>query len=160
MQEGITRILTKWTWKDMRNCSQWWTKRTAVFLREPNYRIPFTTLISALIRKDFEDGKILVKEQLKGNTIALTTDIWTSRATQAFATTTAHFINKQWNLTTCVIETVHFLGYHTSILISQKLKEALSKFDVSTDQVSTVVHNEVTNAVLAGGFYIAYPYSM
>jgi len=66
--------------------------------------------------------------------------------------------NKQWNLTTCVIETVHFPGLHTGILISQKVKEALSKFDVSTDQVSTVVHDEAANAVLAGGFYVAFPY--
>jgi len=96
-----------------------------------------------------------VKEQLKGNTIALTTDMWTSRASQAFATTTAHFIDKQWNLTTCVIEIVYFPGHYTGILISQKVKEALSNFDVSTDQV---VHDEAANAVLAGGFYVAYQY--
>jgi len=77
------------------------------------------------------------------------------------ATTSAHFIDKQWNLTTCVIESAHFsahfLGHHTGILISQKVKEALSKFDFSTDQVSTIVHDEAVNAALAGGFYIAYP---
>jgi len=82
------------------------------------------THISALIHKDFKDIKVLVKEQLKGNTIALITDTWTSRTTQAFATTTTHFIDKQWNLMACVIETVHFLGHHAGILISQKVYEA------------------------------------
>ncbi|XP_065891560.1 zinc finger BED domain-containing protein 4-like [Dysidea avara] len=81
---------------------------------EPNYRPPSTTHVSAQIRKDFEDGKAAVKKLLYDNTsIALTTDIWTSRATQSFATTTVHFLDQHWNLTTCVLESVHFPGHHT-----------------------------------------------
>ena len=118
---------------------------------EPNYRPPSTTYVSARIRKDFEDGKVAVKKQLHGNTlIALTTDIWTSRPTQSFATTTAHFLDQHWNLTTCVLETIHFPGHHTGILISQKIKDVLAKYDVTTDNVSAVVHDEAANAVLAG----------
>ena len=66
--------------------------------------------------------------------------------------TTAHFLGKQWNLSACVLESVHFPGHHTGTLISQKVQEALSKYDVSTDQVSTIVHDEAANAVLAGKF--------
>lgn len=118
---------------------------------EPNYRPPSTTHVSARIHKDFEDGKAAVKKQLHGNTsIALTTDIWTSRATQSFATTTAHFLDQHWNLTSCVLETVHFPGHHTGILISQKIKEALAKYDVTADQISAVIHDKAANAVLAG----------
>jgi len=75
-QGGITRILTKWTWKDMRPISIVCDEglKEPLYFLEPNYRIPSTPHISALICKDFEDGKILVKEQLKVNTIALTTD--------------------------------------------------------------------------------------
>ena len=152
-QEEITRILTKWTWMDMRPISIVRDKglnKLLAFL-EPNYRPPSTTRVSVQIRKDFEDGKVAVKQQLHGNTsVALTTDIWTSRATQSFATTTAHFLDQQWNLTTCVLETVHFPGHHTGILISQKIREALEKYDVTADQISTVVHDEAANAVLAG----------
>ena len=115
---------------------------------EPNYQPPSTTHVSARIREDFEDGKVAVKKQLHGNIlIALTTDIWTSRSTQSFATTTAHFLDQHWNLTTCVLETIHFPGHHTGILISQKIKDALAKYD---DDVSAVVHDEAANAVLAG----------
>ena len=98
--------------------------------------------MSALIRKDFEDGNVAVKEQLCGNTIALTTDIWTSRAT-----------HKQWKLTTCVLfwKQCIFQG----ISISKKIQEALTQYDISTTQVSAVVHDEASNAVLAGKHYIA-----
>ena len=36
---------------------------------------------------------------------------------------------------------------HNIIIISQKVQEVLSKYDVSTDQVSVVVHDEAVNAV-------------
>ena len=87
---------------------------------------------------------------LYGTSIPLTTDIWTSRATQSFATTTAQFLDQHWNLTTFVLETVHFPGHHTGILILQRLKEALAKYDVTADQISAVLHDEAANAVLAG----------
>ena len=62
-QKEITRILTKWTWKDMRPISivrDEGLRELLAFL-EPNYRLPSTTHVSALIRKDFEDGKVAVK---------------------------------------------------------------------------------------------------
>ena len=66
---------------------------------EPNYQLPSTTHVSALIRKDFDDGKAALSARLHiASSIALTTDIWTSKATQAFATTTGHFFDDEWNL--------------------------------------------------------------
>ena len=66
---------------------------------EPNYRPPSTTHVSAQIRKDFEDGKAAVKKQLHGSSsIALTTDIWTLKATQSFVTTTAYFLDHNCNV--------------------------------------------------------------
>ena len=125
-------------------------KELLAFL-EPIYRPPLTIHVSAWIQKDYEDGKAAVKQQLHGNTsVALTTNIWTSRVTQSFATTTAHFLDQQWNPTTCVLDTVHFPDHHTCILISKKIREALEKYNVTVDQISAVVHDEVTNAVLAG----------
>ena len=44
---------------------------------------------------------------------------------QSFATTTVHFLDKEWKLTSCVLETIHFPGNHTAIRISEKLQEVL-----------------------------------
>ena len=68
MQKEITWILTKWTWEDMRPISivrDEGLRELLAFL-EPNYRLPSTTHVCALICKDFEDGKAEVKEQLCG----------------------------------------------------------------------------------------------
>ena len=69
-QKQTTGILTRWVWMDMRPISivQDQGLRELLGLVEPNYRLPSTTHVSALIRKDFEDGNY-------GQQIALTTDI-------------------------------------------------------------------------------------
>ena len=117
---------------------------------EPNYRLPSTTHVSALIRKDFEDRKQALLSQLYGQQIALTTDIWTSKATQSFATKTAHFLDKEWKMTSCVLETIYFPGNHTAIRISEKIKEVLHHYNIGSEQISAIVHDEASNAVLAG----------
>ena len=155
-QREITKVLTRWTWLDMRPISIVRDQglRELLGFIEPNYRLPSTTHVSALIRKDFEDGRDTLTLQLCGHTIALTTDIWTSKATQSFATTTAHFLDKEWKLTSFVLETIHFPGNHTAIRISEKLQEVLCHYNIGSEQVSAIVHDEASNAVLAGMFYV------
>jgi len=123
MQKEIIRLLAKWTWKDMRPIfivRDDGLKELLSFLA-PNYKPPSATRVTSLIRKDCLDGKTAITAKLQGITVALTTDIWTSKATQSFATTTAHFIDKNWNLPTCVLKTTHFPGHHTGVSISEKL---------------------------------------
>ena len=110
MQKEVACLLAKWTWKDMQPISivrDDGLKELLSFVA-PNCKPPSTTHVTSLIRKDYLDGKAAITAKLQGNTVALTTDIWTSKATQSFAPITAHFIDKNWNLTTCVFETTHF----------------------------------------------------
>ena len=153
VQREITRILSRWPWLDMRPIAivrDRGLKELLNFL-EPNYQVPSTTHVSTLIRKTFEDGKAALSARLCGaSSVALTTDIWTSKATQAFATTTAHFLDADWNLVSCVLETIHFPGSHTGIRISEQIKGSLTSYNIRPDQVSAVVHDEAANVVLAG----------
>ena len=153
VQREITRILSRWPWLDMRPIAivrDRGLKELLNFL-EPNYQVPSTTHVSTLIRKTFEDGKAALTARLSGaSSVALTTDIWTSKATQAFATTTAHFLDADWNLVSCVLETIHFPGSHTGIRISEQIKGSLTCYNIRPDQVSAVVHDEAANVVLAG----------
>ena len=48
---------------------------------EPGYTVPSRKLITSMIRRKHEVGKELLCEKLKtASSVALTTDIWTSRA--------------------------------------------------------------------------------
>ena len=56
-----------------------------------------------------EVGKELLCEKLKtASLVVLTTDIWMSRATQAYITVTAHYITAKWKLFAYVLETKGF----------------------------------------------------
>lgn len=79
------------------------------------------------------------------NHIALTTDIWTSVATQSYITVTAHFISSNWELKTCLLQTANFPENHTADNIFEKLQEILSNFHVSCNKVVSVVHDQGSN---------------
>ena len=66
---------------------------------EPNYGVPSAVHITSCLQEHYAKAKTMVicmLEELMH--IALTTDIWTSVATQSYITVTAHFISSSWEL--------------------------------------------------------------
>jgi len=51
--------------------------------------------------------------------VAVTTDIWTSRATQAYITVTVHFLTDSWKMESKVLQTKRCLSV-TQVCISQR----------------------------------------
>lgn len=45
-----------------------------------------------------------IRKRIAGEKIALTTDGWTSLATDAYVTVTAHFINEEWELKDIILK--------------------------------------------------------
>ena len=124
MQKKLARLLAKWAWKDMQpssNIRDDGLKGLLSFLAF--YKPPSTTHVTSLIRKDYLDGKAAITAKLQGNIMALSTDIWTSWATYSFSTTSAHFINKNWNFTSCVLEQHIFLDTTLVFLFQRSFKE-------------------------------------
>ena len=113
---------------------------------EPNYRVPSAVHITSCLQEHYETAKTRLIQMLQEpNHIALTTDIWTSVATQSYITVTAHFISSNWDLKTCLLQTANFPENHTADNIYEKLKEILSNFHVSCDKVVSVVHDQGSN---------------
>ena len=50
--------------------------------------------------------------------LALTSDIWTSRATQAYVTVTAHYISEDWKIQSYVLCTCEKPEMHTGVNIA------------------------------------------
>ena len=70
-----------------------------------------------------------LRETLKGQTyVALTMNIWTSHATQAYLTITVHFITAEWKMASAVLQTQEMPEWHTDMHISERLKEAASEW--------------------------------
>ena len=92
-----------------------------------------------------------VKNDLaKASRICLSTDIWTSRAAEAYNTATVHFIDGDWSLWTGVLETASFAGSHTGVRIAERMKETATRFGLKLEQIVGFVHDEAANVELAG----------
>ena len=78
------------------------------FLKEmdPSYQVPSHTTIRNYIRKSYTSAKdCMIRELSRQKGIAITTDLWTSVATEGYITVTTHYINESWELRSQVIAT-------------------------------------------------------
>ena len=57
--------------------------------------------------------------------LAFTTDIWTSRATEAYMMITAHYISDEWKLESNVLCTSEIAERHTGANIASRIQEVL-----------------------------------
>ena len=113
---------------------------------EPGYRVPSAMHVTGHLEKKYLQTKGTVIEMLKEPShIALTTDIWTSVATQSYITVTAHFVSSNWELRTYLLQTMNFPESHTAENIGDKLKDILSNFGIGFEKIVAVVHDQGSN---------------
>jgi len=66
--------------------------------------VPSRTHISSICHKQYNDVKEQVSVSLEStSSVALTTDIWTSRTVQPYITVTVHFLTENWILDSRVL---------------------------------------------------------
>jgi len=73
-------------------------------------------------------AETIKKELSDVQDIAITHDGWTSVNTESYSTVTAHFINKDWELRSVVLETKKVEGSHTGENIKSCLLETQQKW--------------------------------
>ena len=82
---------------------------------------------------------------LQSHHVALTTDMWTSRATQAYITLTCHWIDDDWNFTNKILFTSEIPERQTGINIAERLKQGCSEWRIPDDHIVFVVHDNASN---------------
>ncbi|XP_035825196.1 zinc finger BED domain-containing protein 1-like [Aplysia californica] len=80
--------------------------------------------------------------------VALTADMWTSRATQGYLTVTAHCLSPHWQLQSFVLNTVRMADSHTADNITQELKRIIKRRNIQ-DKVNVEVTDNGQNMVRA-----------
>lgn len=88
----------------------------------PWYQLPSrTTLTRNLFVSQYEDMVLKVQKELDGvNHVCLTTDIWTSRTTQAYIAITAHYV-KEWRMKGVLLGCIAINGSHTGVMVRNEL---------------------------------------
>ena len=108
-------------------------------------------LLTKVIPSLYKDTKIFVTDRLReAPFVALTSDSWTSRATQRYNTITAHFIDNDWNLSNFGLETTVMTESHTAENISNFLTGAILRWDLKrNDQIPSLTTDNAANVVNA-----------
>lgn len=125
--------------------------RYLLHVLEPRYTPPASTHVrQSVVPALYNKTRVIVEEELKtAHSVALTTDSWTSRATESFLTVTAHFISSEWDMRSVVLQTRPLHEQHTSIHLAEKLKEVVSEWKlerpgmpiaVTTDNARNIVN--------------------
>ena len=97
--KDLDKCVLKLVYKDMQPFSVVEDEafRELVELLDPKYQLPSRTKVSSNLLSMYSVEKERVQQELNNAlSISLTTDMWTSRATQGYITTTAHYITSTW----------------------------------------------------------------
>ncbi|KAK4328281.1 hypothetical protein Pmani_001306 [Petrolisthes manimaculis] len=122
------------------------------FAREmdPRYVLPSRR---SLVRTDFpqlfqraqSDVKSILTE-VSDRDITLTTDLWTSRAGEAYMSLTCHYISKDWKFRSHILSTSHLPGEHTAHAIAEKLTTEAEEWGIS-EKIQAIVTDNGANMV-------------
>lgn len=85
-----------------------------VRLLESRYQLPSRRhIMRSLLPEMYSTRAEEIKQELlQISHVALTSDLWTSRKTESYPTTTCHFITFSWELKSLVLETFAFKKDH------------------------------------------------
>lgn len=131
--KDITQAVGKFIVKDLRPFSVVSNDgfKDMVRVLDPRYDLPSRTYFSeTVIPNMYNDVVQQVKSCLKGSSVALTTDGWTSRSTQSYVTITCSHITERWTLKSYVLQTRELPESHTGKNIARVLQDAISEWGV------------------------------
>ncbi|XP_076876762.1 E3 SUMO-protein ligase ZBED1-like [Brachyhypopomus gauderio] len=116
----------------------------------PKYTIPSRTHFTNMMSQKYSEITEKLKSVLKETEcVALTTDIWTSVATEAYLGVTCHFLGDDWKIKSLSLTTMPLDERHTATNIADWLEDAATKFHISFEKVKAVVHDNGANVVAA-----------
>lgn len=122
--------------------------RALMHKMDPRYKLPSKTYLRDVsLHKVYET----LKDQLRSTLecveyVALTTDGWTSKASEGYLTITCHFINSEFKLNSAVLSTTTLLTptNHTAANIADSIREVLTEWGLMQKVVSIVTDNDST----------------
>lgn len=108
-------------------------------LIQPNIKFPSRFTIRREVEKRFKELKAFVKNELLhcNSKVSFTIDGWTSIANRSFYGITAHYIDKDWNYKSLVLDFVASHGRHTGNDIAQVFLKSVMEFNL-TDRIQGI----------------------
>lgn len=103
------------------------------------------TIMRSHLPKLYQSKCCELKEELaKVRSCCITTDCWTSRATEGYITVTCHYITHEWEMKSTVLQTCHIDSPHTSENLASALEEITDNWEI-TNKVQCAVSDNASN---------------
>lgn len=117
----------------------------------PGYTLPSRTHFTKLMERKYEETFKEVKTAINTNNskLALTTDVWTSVATEAYLGITCHYITDDWDMQSFCLTTMPLHDRHTASNIAEWLEQAVARFEIPPSKIIAIVHDNGANIVAA-----------
>ena len=97
--------------------------RNLIDFLEPEYKVPSHQTIMRRISKRYREVKGVVEKGLNDvSDVAITTDAWTSLATESYVTVTVHYITKEWQMKSAVLDTSELDERHSAENLAIRLE--------------------------------------
>ena len=116
---------------------------------EPGYKVTSRQHLTTTCRRLYGSLKENLLDTLSLKYVAVTTDLWTSRATESYLTVTAHFLNSEWSLQSKVLLTQEMSERHTGKNIAERLREAVQKWTINELYIIAIVRDNARNMDIA-----------
>uniref|UniRef100_A0A8C9Z4Z2 BED-type domain-containing protein n=1 Tax=Sander lucioperca TaxID=283035 RepID=A0A8C9Z4Z2_SANLU len=150
-QKAITDKLTWFICKDMRpiNITQGSGFKDFIHELEPRYTVRSRATITDRVVKLYDTTSDNIRQMISGKKIALTTDGWTSLATEAYVTVTAHFIDNDWELKDVILKMAEVQKSHTAENVAECISNTLGEYNVSCESVLSITTDNTANYINA-----------
>ena len=103
---------------------------------EPGYALPCRKTISSILSRKhalgIEELRCILQ---KADGLATTSDLWTSKATEGYASVTGHFLDAEWRFQTRLLKTCNFPQQHTGRNIADLVLHVASLFRINVDHL-------------------------
>ncbi|XP_069114244.1 E3 SUMO-protein ligase ZBED1-like isoform X1 [Argopecten irradians] len=150
----ITGRLARFIVKDLRPYSKVESPKFKDFTKslDPRYYVPGRKRFSeAIIPRLYNETKqIVLKELSSAEQVAITTDGWTSRATQSHITVTSLHVTGNWEIKNFVLQTRVLEESHTGENLAHVLLDAFKEWGIPSDPIPPIVSDNASNIVKAG----------
>ena len=122
----------------------------------PRYSLPSSNyVLYNVMWPMYHETKSYIKSVLLGSeSIALTTDGWSSAAHQSYISLTAHIINSEFELKSFLLSTEHMTVSHTGENLLSHLENLLKEWGIVNKKIFWVTDNasDIKKAVNLGGY--------
>ncbi|XP_048124800.1 E3 SUMO-protein ligase ZBED1-like [Alosa alosa] len=150
-QNRATDLLTRFVCEDMRPINVIYGSGFQAFVHElePRFKIPCYRTMNSKITKLYDTTKGGIREMLHGEKLSLTTDGWSSLATESYVTVTAHFIDEDWEMRNVVLDTSKLQTAHTAENVSTCIDSILRDYHIEQESVLVITTDNAMNYVNA-----------